>query len=144
MTNKESSQWRFYFVLGGLLLGALSLLWRMIDLNLLQRSFLMQQSNARILRTVSLPAYRGMITDRFYQPLAISAQVDSVWVNPQLFEPNADQVSQLSRLLKIPTTKIYSRGAKKSGKEFLYLKRGIPPIVSQEIHALSISGLFSA
>lgn len=134
--------WRFYFVILVLMIGTGSLLWRLIDLNILQRNFLLQQSNARILRVVSIPAYRGMITDRFLQPLAISAQVDTVWVNPQLFDPSSEQLNELSTILKIPPDKILSKTAKVSGREFVYLKRGISPTETESIKSLDIPGLF--
>ena len=137
-----SSLWRYYFVISVLLLGATSLIWRMIDLNILQRSFLLQQSNARILRVVSIPAYRGMITDRFYQPLAISAQVDSIWGNPQLFNPTPEQIAKLGAILKIPAMRIRTKIEMDAGKEFVYLKRGLPPATSEAINALNIQGVF--
>lgn len=142
MDKKVASFWRFYFVILGLLIGTGCLIWRMIDLNLLQRDFLLQQSNARILRVVSIPAYRGMITDRFYQPLAISAQVDSIWVNPQVFAPNTAQLQQLAERLKIPTDKVLSKTAKVPGREFIYLKRGVSPAETDAIKSLEIPGVF--
>jgi cell division protein FtsI (penicillin-binding protein 3) len=141
MDKKVSGFWRFYFVIFTLLIGTSCLLWRLIDLNILQRNFLLQQSNARILRLVSIPAYRGMITDRFLQPLAISAQVDSLWINPQLFEPTSWQLRQLSAELKTTPEKILAKSAKVPGREFIYLKRGISPAETQSIKSLDISGL---
>lgn len=137
-----SSIWRFYFIIVVLSVGALCLIWRMIDLNLLQRDFLLQQSNARILRIVSIPAYRGMITDRFSQPLAISAEVDSIWLNPQVFNPSSEQLSELARILKLSVTKISSKARKESEKEFIYLKRGVSPADGEAIVSLKIPGLF--
>src|SRR5215211_362003 len=121
MNKKIMSTWRFYFTAALLFLGAACLFWRMLDLNILQRKFLLQQSNARIIRVVTMPAFRGMITDRFLQPLAISAQVDSLWINPQLFQPSNSQLVALSRVLRIPINDIQSKTARGAGKEFLYL-----------------------
>lgn len=133
---------RYYFVIAVLVLGALCLIWRMIDLNILQRDFLLKQSNARILRVVSIPAYRGMITDRFQQPLAISAQVDSIWVNPQTFEANGQQLSELATLLKIDALKIKNKTSKETLKEFVYLKRGVSPVITEKIRQLQLPGIF--
>lgn len=142
MDKKVASFWRFYFVILILLVGVACLLWRMVDLNLLQRDFLLHQSNARILRVVNIPAYRGMVTDRFLQPLAISAQVDSIWLNPQLFAPSSEHLRRLSEKLKLPADKILSKAAKVPGREFIYLKRGISPGETDEIKALNIPGLY--
>ncbi|MBA2653968.1 MAG: penicillin-binding protein 2 [Gammaproteobacteria bacterium] len=142
MNKDASSLWRYFFVVFVLIAATVCLFWRLIDLNILQRGFLLQQSNARILRTVSIPTYRGMITDRYLQPLAISAQVDSIWVNPQLFEPTSLQIEQLAQLLKLPPQKIFVKTQKKSGKEFVYLKRGVAPAASEKIVSLKIAGVF--
>lgn len=137
-----ASLWRFYVVLIGLLVGAFCIVWRMVDLNLLQRKFLLQQGDARVLRMVSIPAYRGMITDRFHQPLAISAQVDSIWVNPQLFDPTLDQLMRLSQITKLSLAKIKEKTIQHSQKEFVYLKRGLTPNEASVVKALNIQGLY--
>lgn len=135
------SSWRYHFLIILLLLGAGSLIWRIIDLNIIERDFLLAQSNARTLRTINIPAYRGMITDRFNQPLAISAQVDSIWINPQIFEASSEQLHKLANLLKIPDYKIINKAQKNSGKEFLYLKRGVSPAITEQIKDLEIPGV---
>ncbi len=138
---KPMAVWRYYFIVLLLLLGALFLIWRMIDLNIIQRKFLQGQSNARILRVASIPAYRGMVTDRFSQPLAISAQVDSIWVNPQSFEPSPLQLEQLSQVLKIPVSKLQAK-LSRSSKGFIYLKRGVCPAISEAVQNLQVKGVF--
>ncbi len=142
MGKQVASLWRFYFVILILLLATLCLFWRMVDLNILQRGFLLQQSDARILRIVSISAYRGMITDRFHQPLAISAGVDSIWINPKLFAPTLLQLSKLSAIIKIPLSKIQNKTIRTTKKEFIYLKRGLSPSEAQAVKILDIPGLF--
>src|SRR3990167_8656250 len=101
--------WRLY-LLWFLLCAALAgLLWRLIDLNILDRSFLLRQSKARILRVVNIPAYRGMITDRLGSPLAISTPVDSVWINPQILAANAQQLKQVANILGLPLSLVQER-----------------------------------
>ncbi len=72
----------------GLLLGlyfiAMSaLLWRVIDLQVLNNEFLQEHGNARALRVVEIQAHRGIITDRNGEPLAVSTPVKSVWATTQ-------------------------------------------------------------
>ena len=64
----------------------LGLVARLYILNVVDRHFLLQQSRARILRHQIVPAYRGMIEDRLGVPLAISTPLQSVWVNPKMFQ----------------------------------------------------------
>ena len=57
---------------------SLLLVWRAVDLQVINKDFLQGQGDARYLREVADPAHRGMITDRYGEPLAISTPVDSV------------------------------------------------------------------
>src|SRR4051794_32751889 len=90
--------WRFYFLAIVLLLCVIGLAWRMAYLSVQNRPFLLKQSEARALRVMNIPAYRGMITDRNGVPLAVSTPVDSIWLNPELFQATADQLKQLAAL----------------------------------------------
>ncbi|EHL32102.1 peptidoglycan synthetase FtsI precursor [Legionella drancourtii LLAP12] len=115
----------------------------MVDLTVLHRQFLQGQGNARSLRTVDIPAYRGMITDRHGAPLAISTPVESVWVNPKEFSSDKEQFMSLAAYLHL-TPKQLSRkivNAEKENREFLYLQRQLPPALSKEIEALKIPGV---
>ena len=134
--------WRFYTLWFLLCVALAGLLWRLIDLNILDRSFLLKQSKARILRVISIPAYRGMITDRLGVPLAISAPVDSVWVNPQLFQATSSQFAALSYFLHLPISFIKKRIQRDMGHQFVYLKRGNPLYIAKEISQLNIRGIF--
>lgn len=134
--------WRYLALVICLLLGAVGLIGRMLDLSIFNRSFLLKQSKARVLRTVDIPAYRGMMTDRNGVPLAISAPVDSVWINPQIFNINNNQLTQLASLLQQDSKEIVKRSQKEGGREFVYLGRGLSPEIAEKIKALHISGLF--
>ena len=134
--------WRFHAVWFLLCVAVAGVLWRLIDLNILDRSFLLRQSKARILRDVSIPAYRGMITDRLGVPLAISTPVDSLWINPQLFQPTRTQLSELAHFLRLPLSFIRKQAEKKGNRQFVYLKRGNPPFIAKEVRALHIPGVF--
>jgi cell division protein FtsI (penicillin-binding protein 3) len=133
---------RFIAVVIFLSLLALLLLLRLMDLSLRQRKFLLEQSQARILRTVEIPAYRGMILDSKGQPLSISAPVDSVWINPQEFSPKKGQLNSLSHLLQMASSRIISKKEKYKHREFMYLKRNLSPEITKNIKALDISGLY--
>lgn len=134
--------WRVY-ALWVLLCAALAgILWRLVDLNILDRSFLLRQSKARILRVLNTPAYRGMITDRSGAPFAISTPVNSVWVNPQLLQAKPKELNQLATILGLPTSFVMQRTRKLDDRQFVYLKRGNPPDVAERIKNLNIPGVF--
>jgi cell division protein FtsI (penicillin-binding protein 3) len=135
-------EWRIYLLWFLLCVALAGLLWRLIELNILDRSFLLRQSKARILRVVNIPAYRGMVTDRLGTPFAISTPVDSVWINPQLFQANNAQMKQLASILDIPASFIQQRAHQVEDRQFVYLKRANPPEIAQQVSALNIPGLF--
>ncbi|WP_211924130.1 peptidoglycan D,D-transpeptidase FtsI family protein [Coxiella endosymbiont of Amblyomma nuttalli] len=134
--------WRFYSLWFLLCVSVMGILWRLIDLNVLDRCFLLKQSKARILRNVSIPAYRGMITDRLGVPLAISTPVDSLWIDPQLFQPTPIQLNKLAYFLRLSPSFIRKQAKKRENRQFVYLKRGNPPFIAKAVLALHIPGVF--
>lgn len=135
--------WRFYLLLSVIILAAMGLLWRVFDLAVLDRHFLQREGDERVLRLVSTPAFRGMIVDRNGSPLAVSTRVYSIWMNPQEFAPSTKEAKALAGMLAISSNQIYTliEKNKKSKKEFVYLKRGQPPAMAEEIKALHLRGL---
>jgi len=141
MNNKPGYPARLTFVKGVLLLGVAALLLRMGDLNLNQREFLQGQGDARYLRTVSIPAHRGMITDRNGEPLAISTPVESVWANPQELAQARDRWPQLARLLDIDADDLARLLSQRMDKEFVYLRRHVNPELATKVMGLRIPGV---
>ncbi len=137
-----SKTWRLTVVWILLAIALIGLIWRLLDLGVFSRHFLLKASKARILRTVSIPAYRGIIMDALGTPLAVSTRVESVWVNPQYFKATSQQLDELSKLLGISADHIEHKVQRFSQREFVYLKRAIPPPLAKKIKALAISGLF--
>jgi len=141
MTNTSSStpnRLRIYIVIGLFLLLALALIARLVDLHVINNTFLRHQGDARMVRVVNMPAYRGMITDRNGEPLAVSAPVASIWINPAVFlagdqATQRKALTQMARELDIPRDVLQKRITAQSQKEFLYLKRHVNPDVAQEL-----------
>ncbi len=146
MTKRYEAQvkaWRFWFIVILLSLAAFGLFLRMLQLTVFDRQFLQQQGNARTLRTVSIPATRGMITDRNGTPLAISSPVESVWVNPQQFDvKNQQDLDALAKLLHDTPKTLKTRLKKNSQREFVYLKRHVEPAVAEKVMASQIPGIY--
>ncbi len=117
------------------------LLWRMVDLTVVDRLFLQGQGNARSLRMMLVPAYRGMIIDREGGALAVSTPVHSLWVNPKVFQPTQKQLRSLARRLDLSVKFLQQRIHDASGRGFMYLKRQINPMLAKEIEDLNIPGL---
>lgn len=133
---------RYIFIIFLLGLAVTGLIWRMVDLMVIERNFLLNQGDARSLRVVSIPSYRGIITDRNGEPLAVSVPVDDVWIDPKEFTSNALKLRQLARLIHIAPAQIKKVDASNKKREFAYLKRGITPYTAQKVNALDIPGVF--
>lgn len=89
-----------------------------------------------------IPAFRGMITDRHGTPLAVSTEVYSVWIDPVEFTENKKEIRLLSECLKISVKEINRLAKQKIDKAFIYLRRGISPMLAEQIGKLKISGVY--
>ncbi len=139
--NKIGYPRRLAFIKVMMLLGVAALLLRMGDLNLSQREFLQGQGDARYLRTVSIPAHRGMISDRNGEPLAISTPVESVWANPQDLAKARSRWPQLAKVLDLDLDDLEQTLARRMDREFVYLRRHINPELANKVMSLRIPGV---
>ncbi|VAW86420.1 Cell division protein FtsI [Peptidoglycan synthetase] [hydrothermal vent metagenome] len=143
MTQIFSKQsWRHTLVLGIFCAVSLVLVWRAFDLQVLNNTFYKDKGANTHIRMEALPAYRGIITDRHDEPLAISTPVDSVWVNPKIFANEIDEVSVIAEILNLNAQKLLQRIATRQHKGFVYLKRRINPDLASRLDALDIPGLY--
>jgi len=140
-TTQAGFRWRSHFLLVVLLLAAAMLVWRMVDLHVLRHDFLQGEGNARSLRTVSMAAHRGMITDRHGEPLAISTPIDSIWANPQVLSLHRDRLAELAKVLGKDTDDLQQLIGSKRKREFVYLQRHSHPDRVQQAMALKIPGV---
>jgi len=139
--HQISSVMRLSIVYVVIAVTVVTLLWRIIDLQFVNKDFLQKQANARHLRVIPISAHRGMIKDRNGEPIAVSTPVDSVWVNPKIFNANRSHWAKLATLLNIKVSKLNKLISKRLHKEFVYVKRRISPELSKKVLALKIPGL---
>jgi cell division protein FtsI (penicillin-binding protein 3) len=139
---KEASHRKRFLVLNFFFLVVLAtLVWRMIDLMVLDRSFLQGQGDARSVRVVDTPAFRGMIFDRQGDAIAVSTPVQSLWLNPKKFNPTPEELKKLAKYLNTSPASISKRMRHVETRGFVYLKRHLTPVQAQKIEALHISGV---
>lgn len=118
------------------------LIARLIYLHVLAQDFLRAEGNARSVRVVTLPHYRGMITDRRGEPLAISTPVSAYWVDPRRFAPSKQQIALLAEWLEISPEKILDSQQPNGDRAFLYLKRDVLPYIAEQVDDLNVPGLY--
>ncbi|HUF79988.1 MAG TPA: penicillin-binding protein 2 [Burkholderiales bacterium] len=133
--------WRARLLLGMLLAWFVALGGRALYLQGLNNDFLQQKGESRYSRVIELTATRGRIVDRHNQPLAISTPVESVAASPADVKVVPDQMKRLARLLGTSSNELASRLADPD-REFVYLKRQLPPEDAARVVALGIPGLF--
>lgn len=118
------------------------LIWRAVDLQVLQRDFLINQGETRFLRELEIPAHRGMIRDRKGEPLAISTPVDSVWADPgDLLLASDDKMTRLAGLLGLDPDRLLADLQARRDREFVYLRRRITPSLGQKVVELRLPGV---
>lgn len=133
---------RYWLLLTIMLFGAAAIISRLVYLDIINRDFLLQQSTSRIQRVVNIPAHRGMITDRNGKPLAISAQVNSVWVNPKEFSATYANTKHVADLLRLEQSSLAALLRKDAKRHFVYLKRGVSPELGSKLMQLNLPGLY--
>jgi cell division protein FtsI (penicillin-binding protein 3) len=137
----DPASWRLIIIFLFFVLFTSLLVSRLVQLHVANNEFLQAQGNARTIRVVDLPSYRGMITDRRGTPLAISTPIFAIYINPQLFDPNAKQQQKLAELLEEDKNALMQKAESNRKKGFMYLKRGVPPNVATKIKEMNIPGL---
>ena len=133
--------WRSRAVLLLLLAAFCGLIARAVYLQGLHNDFLQQKGESRYSRVVELSATRGMITDRNREPLAISTPVESVWASAADIRITPEQIKRLAWLLELDAADIEKRIAD-TRREFVYLKRHLPPELAAKVVELNIPGVF--
>ena len=157
-TASELPRWRLRAVM--LLLATLMalLMWRLLELQVLDRKrgyeFLQDRSDMQSVKIEEIPAHRGQILDRNGEPLAVSTPLVSIWVNPRETNPqDADSIKAkkalaaraqwgaLARLLDMRQSELEDRFALR-GKKFIYLRRHMMPGDAEAVLALKVPGVY--
>jgi len=139
-----SFRWRVWLLMSLLGASALGLVWRAVDLQLVDHGFLAKEGDARFSRVLDIAAHRGTITDRHGEPLAVSTPVDSIWVNPGELALATDQIPRLAQALKLDRQELTRRITSNLDREFLYLARHLQPAEAEQIKALGIPGIYTS
>ncbi len=140
---KPHYQLRRMIVLSVFALAVAGLLWRALDMQVVNQAFFKRQGDARHLRVVPVTAHRGDIYDRNGEPLAISTPVDSVWVNPKEIAKNLQQgVEGLAKVLGLNAGHLKGKLEKNASREFVYVMRQVSPEIGEKVKALGLEGVY--
>ena len=132
---------RFAVCAAALAVSTLILAGRAVQLQLLESEFLESRADAQQVMEAKIVARRGRILDRNGQPLAVSAPVDSFWVHPDSLEKLRPYLPRLAQVFGGTAGQLAERIERARGREFVWLKRGLPPSRSQAVLDLKAPGL---
>lgn len=135
--------WRFWFVLLVFLCVMVGVVWRLVTLHVVDNDFLRQQGDVRTIRVDTIDAHRGVITDRYGEPLAVSTPVQTLWANPSETDPEAPELAALARVIGMSEGALRQRLRDYAGREFIYLRRKVQPSLAREALALGIGGIYA-
>jgi len=133
--------WRSRMMLALVFIGFVALIARALYLQGWNNDFLQQKGESRYSRVIEVSANRGKITDRHGEILASSTPVRSVWAIPDdVKAASAEQVKSLAQVLDMPLEELMRRLAQED-REFVYLKRQLPPDQADRVVQLNLPGV---
>ncbi len=123
-------------LMAGLACGLLALLVSAVNRQILSTEELQHKGKALYLRAKSIPVRRGVIRDRHGEPLALSAPVYSVKVDPRQLPPNAEVVRPLAKVLGMSAGALAKHLESYGNRTYVYLKRGVSKETADQLQAL--------
>ncbi len=113
---------------------------RAAQLQLLQADFYNEEGSNRQIRTIEIPANRGVITDRHGEALAISTPVFSIWAHPKTALENPQSITHASRVLGLNKQTLIKKLTQRKSKQFVYVKRHVFPDTVDALKQKSVNG----
>ncbi len=140
--------WRVALLVNAILLSFGCLLAGAVALQLYQEQFLEKERNKRYERVIRTQGERGVIWDRTGRPLAASAPVFSIHVNPVAFREWAEKrtadggetaIAELARELGKPAGELLR--VLSQDRRFAYLRHHLSPEEAESVRELRIGGI---
>ena len=112
---------------------------RAFDLQVLQEEQWHERADRQHQKTIPLTPQRGTIFDSHGEELAVSVDVDSIYVEPRKLEDRAVATKQLAKALGLPKSTVKAK--LKGNRSFVWLKRQVSPSQSESVKAMKIKGV---
>ena len=130
---------RIYVVAVFFVCGLSIILARAYQLQVLERDRLARIALAGYRGIVKLPPKRGTIYDREGHELAVSVEVESIYVHPHHVQNKVQAAKLLSKILDIKERALL--GLFKSQRPFVWIDRKVAPEKIKQVKALGIEGV---
>lgn len=162
--------WRFYLMWGVVILCFILLVFRAFYVQVVNKDFLQNKANAKILRTEKMKAMRGVISDRNGVPLAISTPIMKVVIDPQNYyetqktfdkvtaqlkdSPNSYKLKnqlpkenlnldELADAVGIDRTELKRRVKERARSRYVVLKKEVPPPQADLLVKRNFAGVYA-
>lgn len=139
-------QWRFYVVLGAVVMVFASLAFRAAYIQVIKADVLIEQGDNRTIRVRDNASYRGLITDRNGQQLAVSVPAQAIYADPKVIADKSALLDvprwrALAKVLNTDFDRLIDR-VDNPAQRFVYLQRQITPAMATFVKKLDIPGVF--
>ena len=133
------SRGRRYFLLLVLLAGFGVILFRLVNLQVLQAAELTARADRQHQKSVLLEGARGTVTDRHGKVLAMNVEVPSIFGVPTSLDNPGNAARSLSPVLRLRRDEIEKK--LRQDKHFVWLARKVEPEQGRRLEQLSIDGI---
>ncbi|WP_395344748.1 penicillin-binding transpeptidase domain-containing protein [Ningiella sp. W23] len=139
-------QWRFYVVLFCVITVFVCLAARAAFIQVIQPDRLIEQGDNRTVRVRDNASYRGLVTDRHGQQLAVSVPAQAIYADPKIINDKGalDDVRRwkaLADVLETDLDRLVDR-VDNPKQRFVYLQRQITPAMARFVDKLAIPGVY--
>jgi cell division protein FtsI (penicillin-binding protein 3) len=135
--------WRVRVLLGLFALAAVSLESHLFWLQVVRGDFNRAEGDDRQLRVVEMPAHRGIIEDRFGDPLAVSTPVDRIIVDPQRIPKDREVIYQLAAAVGRDGAEVERDITSRLDRRYYRLQSDLAPAEAAKVIDLGILGVSS-
>jgi cell division protein FtsI (penicillin-binding protein 3) len=133
--------WRHFTLVGFFLLASLGLVVRVVYLNVTEGQFLIDEGERRSIKSQEIAAHRGVIYDRFGEPLAVSTPVAAVYTNPRSGALDPESRAQVCVVLDLDCHRLARELDRQAGLSFAYIRRGVAWEDVERLRALNLPGV---
>ncbi len=133
--------WRHFSLVGFFLWAGAGLMARVAYLNVTEGQFLIDQGERRSVKAQEIAAHRGVIYDRFGEPLAVSTPAAAVYTNPRQSRLAEGDLTRLCEVLDLDCARLKIRLDRQARRNFVYIKRGVTWATARRLEALGLPGV---
>jgi cell division protein FtsI (penicillin-binding protein 3) len=113
---------------------------RLFQLQIVRYGEFLTRAQRQQRRTIEVSPKRGVIYDRNFRELAMSASVDSIFAVPADIPAPETVADLLGRVLGIDPAELLAR--MKGSRSFCWVKRKVDPLEAERVRALNLKGIY--